>query len=172
MMRQWTLPQQYVDCWAQIRDKTKFMITWSSCSKCVKLKMCNMRTNFLFTRLQTRKCIFPFGRLSNFLETMLWVRLRCSRVWRINHQKCVTFLPIAQPLILSPQNCPLLFHCPEGWLQLLLSYSWVCRASFVCWKWMESSAVTRSCVACVDGSPGKREEGGRWVVVNRRWENN
>ena len=93
MMRQWTLPQQYVDCWAQIRDKTKFMITWSSCSKCVKLKMCNMRTNFLFTRLQTRKCIFPFGRLSNFLETMLWVRLRCSRVWRINHQKCVTFLP-------------------------------------------------------------------------------
>ena len=32
------------------------------------------------------------------------------------------FLP-AQPLILSPQNCPLLFHCPEGSLQLLVSHS-------------------------------------------------
>ena len=51
---------------------------------------------------------------------MLRVRLRCSRVCRINHQKCVTFLPIAQPLILSPQNCPLLFHCPKGLPLLLL----------------------------------------------------
>ena len=34
-----------------------------------------------------------FGCLFNLLETMLWVRLRCSRVCRINHQKCVTFLP-------------------------------------------------------------------------------
>ena len=34
-----------------------------------------------------------FGCLLNLLETMLWVRLRCSRVCRINHQKCVTFLP-------------------------------------------------------------------------------
>ena len=41
------------------------------------------------------------------------------------------FLP-AQPLILSPQNCPLLFHCPEGWLQLLVSHSWavkLCRCN-------------------------------------------
>ena len=64
------------------------------------------------------RSIFVF--LFYLLETMLRVRLRCSRVWRINHQKCVTFLPIAQPLILSPQNCPLLFHCPKGLPLLLL----------------------------------------------------
>ena len=168
MMRQWTLPQQYVDCWAQIRDKTKFMITWSSCSKCVKLKMCNVRTNFLFTRLQTRKCIFPFGRLSNFLETMLWVRLRCSRVWRINHQKCVTFLPGTNLSYLALK----IAHYSFIALKDDCSFFFPTLESFVCWKWMESSAVTRNCVACVDGSPGKREEGGRWVVVNRRWENN
>ena len=34
-----------------------------------------------------------FVYLFYLLETILQVRLRCSRVCRINHQKCVTFLP-------------------------------------------------------------------------------
>ena len=122
-----------------------------------------------------------FGCLFNLLETMLWVRLRCSRVCRINHQKCVTFLPpnlsylalkIAHySFIALKDDCSFLFRLFPvlGRASSVVTTMRIANTNtnkntntnrftglLPRCEWMGCLAVTGNCVACGDPTSGKR----------------